>query len=178
VRLFTAIDIPDGVRENLQALIDHLRPSAGINWSRVDNLHITTKFVGEWPEVKLDQMKQALAAVKPAGAVEIAIRGIGWFPDARNPRVLWAGVEGGEKLAQLASVTEAALCELGVEKDDRVYSPHLTLARIRERVPVEKLRGAIGALPCTDFGSFRAAAFYLYLSAGGRYTRLAEFSCE
>ncbi len=144
----------------------------------MDNLHITTKFIGEWPEAKLDKMTRALAAVKPTVAVDVAIRGMGWFPNARNPRVLWAGVEADEKLKQLAAATEGAVHELGVEKEDRAYSPHLTLARIRERVPLDKLKGAIDNLPSTDFGSFRASAFYLYLSAGGRYTRLAEFSCE
>jgi RNA 2',3'-cyclic 3'-phosphodiesterase len=178
MRLFAAIDIADGVRENLRGLIDHLRPSARLSWSRVDTLHITTKFIGEWPETKLDEMKRALAAVKAAGSIDIAIRGIGWFPNAQNPRVLWAGVEADDKLAQLAQATEAAVEALGVEKEDRAYSPHLTLARIRGRVPLDKLRGAIDALPSMEFGSFRASAFCLYLSAAGRYTRLAEFSCE
>jgi 2'-5' RNA ligase len=176
MRLFAAIDIADGVRENLRALIDRLRPSATVNWSRVDNLHITTKFIGEWPEARLDEMKLALAAVKPTGSIDVAIRGIGWFPNAQQPRVLWAGVQADEKLAQLARATEGAVEAIGVDKEDRTYSPHLTLARIRERVPMETLRGAIEALPSTDFGLFRANVFHLYQSAGGRYTRLAEFS--
>ena len=175
MRLFVAIDIADGVRENLRALIDRLRPAARLSWSRVDNLHITTKFIGEWPEAKLDEMKRALEAVKTAGAIEVAIRGIGWFPNARNPRVLWAGVEADERLSQLAHATELAVEAIGVKKEDRAYSPHLTLARIRERVPLDTLRGAIDSLPSTDFGSFRATSFYLYLSAAGRYSRLAEF---
>ncbi len=176
MRLFTAIDIPEAVKVNLRVLIDRLMPTAKISWSRIDNLHVTTKFIGEWPEARLDELKSALAGMRGAGAIDISIRGIGWFPNARNPRVLWAGVQADRKLAELAAATENAVHAIGVEKEDRPYSPHLTLARIRERVPLDKLRSAIEGLPSTDFGSFRASSFYLYLSAGGRYTRLAEFS--
>jgi 2'-5' RNA ligase len=75
----------------------------------------------------------------------------------------------------LAHATEAAVCALGVEKENREYLPHLTLARIRERAPLDKLRREIEALPPADFGWFRADAFHLYESAAGTYTRLAAF---
>ena len=103
------------------------------------------------------------------------IGGLGWFPNARNPRVFWAGVTAGEGLRQLAHATEAALHSIGVPKDDREYSPHLTLARIRERVPLDALRKVIDSLESTEFGAFVAQEFYLYLSAAGKYTKLARF---
>ena len=140
----------------------------------MDKLHITTKFIGEWPEVRLDELKRALAGIPRAGSIEVAIRGLGWFPDDRRPRVLWAGIEGGEPLTMLARTTERAVAVLGVPVEDRPYSPHLTLARIREAVPLDPLRAAVGKT-AADFGSFRATEFSLYLSAEGRYTRLAGF---
>jgi 2'-5' RNA ligase len=92
---------------------------------------------------------------------------------------LWAGViceaPAGEGLRQLARATEDALHSIGVPKDDREYSPHLTLGRIRDRVPLDALRKAIDSVEDTEFGSFFANEFYLYLSAAGKYTKLARF---
>ena len=175
MRLFVAIDIPAGVRENLGALLDRLRPAAKLNWTTVERLHITTKFIGEWPEDRIEEMKRLLHGMDAAGAFEIGITGLGWFPHSRNPRVLFAGVQGGEPLQALAQATEQATHRLGIPLEERAYSPHLTLARVRDRVPLEALKRAIDALESTAFGTFRAQAFHLYLSSAGRYTKLAEF---
>jgi len=186
MRLFTAIDLPESVVEPLAGLIARLRPLAELAWTRAENLHVTTKFIGEWPEERLEELKRALESVGSPGAIEGEIRGIGWFPNARNPRVLWAGVHAGAALASLAHGTDAAVHAIGAAKEEREYTPHLTLARIRdrfsrdrapgERVSLDKLRAAIGEIESAEFGSFRASAFYLYLSTAGRYTRLAEFA--
>ena len=181
MRLFTAIDIPEDVRGTLRALLGRWKPLARISWSPVGNLHITTKFIGEWPEARLQEIKAALNAIPRCGAIDIAVRGLGWFPNDRHPRVFWAGIDGGEPLANLARATERAVEALGVSVeapavsiDARSYSPHLTLARIRESVPLDALRSAIAHITA-DFGAFRATEFFLYLSAAGKYTRLAAF---
>src|SRR5581483_5650316 len=150
MRLFAAIDIPEDVRRHLQTLVDLLRPTAHINWSPVANLHITTKFIGEWPEDRLEEMKAALRGVASTGPIEISVRSLGWFPNARHPRVFWAGIEASDQLAALAEATETAVAKLGVAKEDRKFSPHLTLARIRERVPMEAVLRAIEKLPAVD----------------------------
>jgi 2'-5' RNA ligase len=181
MRLFTAIDIPEDVVEGLRSLLKRLKPLAKLSWSRVENLHITIKFIGEWPEERLDEMKRALAATPAPSPVEIAVRGLGWFPNERRPRVFWAGIEGGEPLRSLAHATEQAVAQLGVPVEERPYSPHLTLARIKEAVPLDTLRQALQAMPSEcgfDFGSFRASSFFLYLSANGRYTQLARFPIQ
>jgi 2'-5' RNA ligase len=178
MRLFTAIDIPEDMMEGLRALLKRLKPLAKLSWSHVENLHITTKFIGEWPPERLDEMKRALAATRVPGPIEIAVRGLGWFPNERRPRVFWAGIEGGDPLRSLAHATEQAVAQLGVPVEERAYSPHLTLARIREAVPLDALRKALEALPSEcgfDFGSFQAPSFFLYLSANGKYTQLARF---
>ena len=178
MRLFTAIDIPGDLTEALRSFVSRLRPTAKISWSPVENLHVTTKFIGEWPEQRLDEMTRALASVPVTGSIEIAVKGVGWFPDERRPRVFWAGVEGGEALRILARATEEVVAELGVPVEKRDYSPHLTLARIRETVTLDRLHQTLQSFPLGcgfDFGSFRATRFFLYLSAGGRYTQLAGF---
>ena len=181
MRLFAAIDIPADVTEALRAFVDRLRPTAKIAWSPVENLHITTKFIGEWPEPRLDDMKWTLASVPVRGAIEITVKGVGWFPNSRRPRVFWAGVNGGEPLRTLARATEQTLAPLGVPVEEREYSPHLTLARIREAVALDRLRATIESFPAGcgfDFGFFKATQFFLYLSAGGKHTQLAGFPLE
>jgi 2'-5' RNA ligase len=175
MRLFAAIDIPDGVKDELRALLSRLKPLTKLQWSPVDNMHITTKFIGEWPDERLEDIKRALAPVTGMGTIDIEVRGLGWFPNPRQPRVFWAGVEGGQPLQKLAAATEEAVTGLGVPGETRPYSAHLTLARIRERVDLDALRKAAGTSETQSFGSFRAQAFYLYLSQGGKYTKLAEF---
>ncbi len=175
MRLFTAIDLPGEIKARLQAFVNRLRPTAKLAWSPVENLHVTTKFIGEWSESRLGELTAALAAVPSPGKVEIAIRGTGWFPNPRNPRVFFAGIESSQELPALARATEQALTVLGVSSEDRDFHPHLTLARRREAVPLEELRQVLAKIASDDFGSFQAASFFLYLSAGGRYTRLQEF---
>ncbi len=146
MRLFTAIELSAEVTENLRLLLDRLRPAAKLSWTRVENLHITTKFIGEWPEERLDEVKRALESVKSPGPIAIDIHGIGWFPDARRPRVLFAGVKAADELADLAQATDDALAAIGVEKEDRKYTPHLTLARVRTSAPLDGIRKALDSI--------------------------------
>ena len=181
MRLFTAINIPDDLTEALRSFVNRLRPTAKVGWSRMENLHVTTKFIGDWPEQRLDELKDVLASVPVNRAIDVTVKGIGWFPNPRHPRVFWAGVEGGEPLRDLARATENGLAQIGLPIEERAYSPHLTLARIRDAVPLECLHQTLQSLPTGcgfDFGSFKATRFFLYLSAGGKYTQLAGFPLE
>ena len=100
------------------------------------------------------------------------------IPNPHSPRVFWCGIEA-PGLAELAADTDRATAALGIESEKREYSPHLTLARIKEKMNLQPLREAIAALPGLDFGSFAARRFYLYQSklrpTGSVYTKLAEF---
>ena len=190
MRLFTAIDLPGEMLEKIGEFLARLRPLAKLRWTPVENLHITTKFIGEWPEARLQEMVAALTVVQDgilragcqpahvqgrianppqaASLHHIAVRGVGWFP-----RVFWVGVHGGEPLMELARATEQAVATLGVPLEARAYSPHLTLARVKDKVPMNPLIAAAGD---PDFGVFQATSFFLYLSANGKYSKLAEFT--
>ena len=172
MRLFTAIDLSPEMREKLAAFLAKLRPLAKLRWSPVENLHITTKFIGEWPEARIEEMKTALATVK-GEAIRISVRGLGWFPSTRRPHSFWTGVHGGEALLKLAAETDRATARIGVAVETRVFSPHLTLARINSSAPVAAIESAAGD---PDFGAFQATCFFLYLSSNGKYSKLAEFS--
>jgi 2'-5' RNA ligase len=176
LRLFTAIDIPAEVKARLAALLDRLRPLAKLHWIPVEKLHITTKFIGEWPEDRLGDLKKTLAGVTSPAPVDIEIQRIGWLPNPRSARILYAGVESSETLTALAAATERAAEGIGVPSEDRVYRPHVTLARTRKQIPLDALRRALSEIELSDIGSYQAASFALYLSASGKYTKLQEFS--
>jgi RNA 2',3'-cyclic 3'-phosphodiesterase len=178
MRLFTGLDLPAEVVRNLEKLLKELRPTARIQWSPPANLHVTTKFIGEWPEERLDELKAALAAVPSRAEIPLHIRKVGFFPNPHSPRVFWCGIEA-PGLAELAADTDRATSAVGIESEKRAYSPHLTLARIKEKVDLQPLREKIAARASLDFGSFTAAGFFLYRSqlrpTGSVYTKLAEF---
>jgi len=182
MRLFCGIDLPEDVRERLERLLMHLRPCAHLKWVTVYNLHLTLKFIGEWPEENLPQLESALRSIQKRPSVPLAVRGLGWYPNPRNPRVFWAAVEGGDALAGLAHDIEVKLEPLGIAKETRVFTAHLTLARIKEPVPLETLRNAVTQLGSAEFGSFPVDRFYLFRSqpgsAGSIYTKLSEFPLQ
>jgi 2'-5' RNA ligase len=179
MRLFTGIDLPKSVQDQLAALIGRVRSTARLRWSPTANLHLTTKFIGEWPQPRLDELVARLRTAPAGTRVDIRIRGLGWFPNPHSPRVFWAGVEASASLAELARATEQACAALGIAVEKRPFSPHLTLARIPQPVPLEALRKAVADLESVDFGSFTAPAYHLYLSSptatGSIYTSLADF---
>jgi RNA 2',3'-cyclic 3'-phosphodiesterase len=179
MRLFTGIELPSGILGTLEELLQRLKPSAQINWSPPRNLHITTKFIGEWREERLEELKTALASLSPRTPISISVEKLGFFPNPHSPRVFWAGIHADAGLANLARDTETALAALGIAKEDRAYSPHLTLARIKTPGKQPALLQAVAKLPSLDFGSFAADRFYLYHSktapSGSVYTKLAEF---
>ena len=180
MRLFTGIDIPQATAGQLQRLVDQLRPVADFKWSPLANFHITTQFIGEWPESRLEELHQCLDTVRCLKPFQIGIRGLGWFPNPHQPRVLSAGADGGQSLHHLAGAIHTSLQKIGAILETRPYSPHLTLARIAAGASLQRVRQAIAGLDNTDFGEFVADRFHLYLSspqpAGALYTQIRHFS--
>src|SRR5215475_10548782 len=101
MRLFTALDLPPDVAGNLQELLRRLKPTAQIQWTRPENLHITTKFIGQFADERLAELNRALAAVPRREAIAVKIRRVGFFPNPHSPRNFWCGIEapGLERLA-------------------------------------------------------------------------------
>jgi len=178
MRLFTGLDLPGEVTGNLEELLRKLKPAARIRWSPPGNLHITTKFIGEWPDGRVGEVKAAVGDMAGREAIGVRIRRVGFFPNERSPRNFWCGIEA-PGLAELAADTESALAELGIAREKRAFSPHLTLARISDPVDLGPLHRAIAGLGPLEFGGFTADTFFLYKSTltpgGSVYTKLAEF---
>jgi 2'-5' RNA ligase len=190
MRLFVALDIPESIRSAIAAYVDDLRRIApGAKWVRPETYHVTLKFIGEWKR----DVREVIAALEhvKAAPFDIAFRGCGFFPNARAPRVFWTGIDGGTSLVHFAHLVDERCSTLGIEKEDRAFSPHLTLARSGSGSPrpkkheplqpsMKQLAERTAVLPAPDFGTMHATGFYLYkseLSPGGaRYTKLENFA--
>ncbi len=177
--MFTAVDPSPEVHEALTRLLRRLQPTARLSWTKPENLHLTLKFIGEWREDRLEELTQALASVPAPPGFGVKFSGVGFFPNARSPRVFWVGIEPTPELAQLAAGMDRALQPLGIPPEKRAYSPHLTLARIQDRTPLGDLHREIESLPSREFGAFCPECFCLYQSqlrpGGSIYTKVAEF---
>jgi 2'-5' RNA ligase len=164
MRLFTGIALSPGVVEKLSAALEELRPTARINWSPLENLHITCRFIGAWHEERLADLKTALGTVAHARSIAIRISRFEFFPNPRHPHFLFAEVQAAPALAALVSALDQALLPLGVVAETRTYRPHVTLARTKTHTDIRGLREHIAAMSDFDFGSFDANEFHLYES--------------
>jgi RNA 2',3'-cyclic 3'-phosphodiesterase len=185
VRLFVALEIPSAVRDNLAALIDELRKTDAsgskfrLRWVRPENLHVTLKFIGHIDVARLDSVRPALAQVRSDSPVDIEFRGTGFFPGEKRPRVLWVGIKGSPKLPALAGEMDKRLEPLGIPRETREFTPHLTLARFDPPGISEKLRSVVRQNTDREFGSLRAGEFHLIESktkpSGAEYSTLQSF---
>src|SRR5260370_6428498 len=181
MRLFVALEIPSTVRENLAALLNSLRAiSPQTRWVRPENLHVTLKFIGEVPDTKLAAIRSALAGARSDQAVKLGCRRLGFCPNEKHPRVFWAGIEASPNLKGLAADIDRATEKLGIPREQRPFSPHMTLARFEPPGLPEKLRSAIQENAGRDFGSLRTNKFHLIesklKSSGAEYTTVESFS--
>lgn len=179
MRLFCGLALSYQVRRNIELLLEHLRPQASISWSPSANLHITTKFIGEWPEDDLPRLVEKLRELPPPGEMEVTVRGLGWFPNPHQPRVFFAGVAAPQELAMLHSDVDRTLATIGVKPGTKPYNPHLTLARIKDKPDLAALRRSVAELPSADFGKFTASKHLLFRSqlkpTGSVYSVISEF---
>ncbi|MGH7247403.1 MAG: RNA 2',3'-cyclic phosphodiesterase, partial [Pseudomonadota bacterium] len=149
MRAFIAIDLPEAVRAGLgrkQAefrAARESRPNDHISWARPEGIHLTLKFLGEISEDQTKQVTESLAALGSFEKFAVEIKGFGFFPDARRPRVFWAGLEAPPALGELAAQVEAAMQTLGFAPETRPFAPHLTLARFKNPKPQPALEALL-----------------------------------
>lgn len=114
-----------------------MRNSTGnrVRWARPENVHLTLRFLGD---VQQEDLGDLCAALEEACAkhtpFDASLSGLGAFPSERRARILWAGIgAGSERLRSLAADLDAVLSPLGFEREERAYTPHLTLGRVRHQ---------------------------------------------
>ncbi len=142
LRLFIAFETPPEVTERALEIIRLLRAaSAEVSWERAEKMHCTLKFLGSTPEGRVTGIAGALsgaaAAIPP---FRLRYRGLGCFPDRREPRIVWAGIENEDGvLARLHQEIEKSMVAMGYAREERAFRPHLTLGRVRSSRNSKKL---------------------------------------
>ena len=201
-----ALELPTEIKQAIGDATAQLKAKCrpgrdgGVRWSRPEGMHVTLKFIGhaigDAETERLDALRAALGTVRSPGPVEMRFRGVGFFPDARRPQVLWCGVEASGNLAQLAAGIERVLEPAGIPGESRAFVPHLTLARFRPRRDdarkrdsrgttaassgVDELVRAAAEMASIDFGSAHETEFHLFESilkpAGAEYRKIETYS--
>jgi 2'-5' RNA ligase len=161
-RLFTALDPPDPVLDALQAFRDAQDLPVRARWTPMDNHHITLRFIGDVDDDRVDAIDNALAGVRvPSFLVEP--KGLGVLPSRRKPRVLTARIDPTEPLRALYSAVEDALAAVDIEREERTYRPHITLARLQDAKP-ERLYAALREMEGPRLDAFPVDRYHLYES--------------
>jgi len=147
LRLFVACELPEGMRDALAHVQDDLRRAGAprLRWVRPEGIHITLKFLGEVERERVPEIAHALTDAIVPFRLEMTPNVLGAYGGSRI-RVVWVGLEGGvERLAELARRVDDALAAAGFDRERRPFSPHLTLARVPDRLPMPE-RTALAAL--------------------------------
>lgn len=183
LRAFLASELPVSLQDAIQSAASGLHKTLGsdlIRWVPAHNVHLTLKFLGDVSPTNLDLIKQILtreAAQYPAFDLEVG--GIGSYPASRRPRVLWVGLNAPAALISVQHAIETAASRLGYESEERGFSPHLTIGRVRQNVSaaeLQKIRSALEETKVGKIGSTRVDAVHLFKSdlqpSGSVYTKL------
>ena len=158
MRLFLGVELAPTLKAaaaeasaSAQATIQQTAPRAPIRWVNPENLHITTWFLGEVDDERANRLRAVLEAPFATRRFTLRLEGVGTFPPAGRPRVLWIGIsQGVESLAALYQELAQRLPTLGFEPERRAYTPHLTLARVKEirAADAAAVRRTLGSLRC------------------------------
>lgn len=127
MRLFIAIEIPDDLKKTIGGLRVDI---PGARWVPAEQLHLTLAFLGEVEENRAGELSERLALIHTP-PFQLNFSGTGCFPNRRRPRVLWAGLEPHPRLMHLAAGVHGAVLACGIPLEERPFSPHITLARLK-----------------------------------------------
>ena len=189
LRAFIASELPPALQDSIQTATAKLRETLGdglIRWVPPHNVHLTLKFLGDVSTSSLELIKQMLLTeASQFAAFDAHVEGLGCYPNVRRPRVLWVGLKAPAELVSLQRGIEAASARLGYESEERDFSPHLTIGRVRQNVSsgdMHRLRTAMESCQIPMLGTVHVDAVHLFKSElrpeGSIYTRLFSAPLE
>lgn len=181
MRTFIAIEIPSEVKSALAALQTELRRAgADVSWTKPENLHLTLNFLGEVDERRIAEVEKACvdlaAEFQP---FTLSLNDTGVFPNARQPRVFWAGLSGEvENVAEMHKLLNERLAPIGFKREEKRFHPHLTIGRLKSNKKTRELLALADAhrLPALSFVVTEIVLMKSELHpAGSEYTPMARF---
>lgn len=171
------MDIGDAVRLTLARIQDELRRThPGIKWVAPENIHLTLAFLGDiFPEQTGPLAGELDGATRNIRPFTCTAEGLGTFGPPQSPRVVWAGInQGADALIELQKVVAETVCKFGLKPEDRLFHPHLTLARVKFARTSRHLRERLASMPAPSPVAFQVSAVQLMrsqlLPAGPTYT--------
>jgi 2'-5' RNA ligase len=180
LRCFIAIEIPETIRRSIDDSIAVLKKSgAEVKWVACENIHLTMQFLGETEEALIPKIKEALDKIlSPYLPFYIRISNVGCFPDGRRPRVIWVGVEESRPLINLYKDIADAMEGLGYKKEERNFTPHVTIGRVKSNRNMPELSRRLEEVRSIRFSDFEVRNITLMKSelkpSGAKYYSLAE----
>lgn len=159
IRLFVAVPLPGDIRQRLALLSGGI---PGASWLAPDTLHLTLRFIGEVEEDVAADIDDALARIR-LPAFSLGLAELGLFATGRNLRTLWAGVERSAPLARLQAKVETAVVAAGLPPEGRKFTPHVTLARLKN-APRGRVEQVLAGHAGFRAGPFAVDRFTLYSS--------------
>jgi RNA 2',3'-cyclic 3'-phosphodiesterase len=183
IRAFIAIDLSPEIHQRLKEVLDNYREQLikiPIRWVVVTNIHLTLKFLGDVSLSNLNLLTDMIQAeVSSHHQFEISVGGSGAFPNNRQPRVIWVGVEAPQELVVILNGIETATARLGYAREERAFSPHLTLGRVSRNATSHDVKAISQTLDQTRVGFLGATwveKIHLYRSdlrpTGAVYTQI------
>jgi 2'-5' RNA ligase len=188
-RLFIALAVPEDVKDRVERAQQQMRRAlrdGGVKWTPREQFHLTLSFLGNVPRQAIDGLASSLqAACRGFGALRLQAAGVGFFPNARRPRVIWVGMrDADERLAQLAKAVQEVSRQITGEAPEERFAGHLTLGRVKElrSGTAESLARAAEPLAAEVFGDWRAGEARLMRSElssqGARHSVVSVISLE
>jgi RNA 2',3'-cyclic 3'-phosphodiesterase len=180
MRCFVALELDESIKDHLVAVQGSLKQLGGkVGWGTREQMHLTLKFLGEVAEDVVPRAVEAIrSAAKGIVPFDFVVEGLGAFPPSGSPRVLWAGIRPCEPLGRLHARIEEKFKPLGFEPENRDFTPHLTLGRVKEQVDAKAYRKMIAEHRADPFGTQRTEKVVLFSStlrpAGAVYAPIAE----
>jgi 2'-5' RNA ligase len=181
VRSFLAIELPKPIIKKIEEVQGDLKSThAEVRWMSPEKIHLTLKFFRNIEESRIDLIFKSIEEpIRNTLPFSLKVRGVGAFPNLKNPRVIWMGlVEGREVLVSLQKQIETQLEKVGFQPEDRPFHPHLTLGRMKSSRGKEELVGRMEKYKEEEFGDFQVERVILFKSdlrpTGPIYTPLRE----
>jgi 2'-5' RNA ligase len=183
LREFIAVEIPPEIHQAIEKQTAPIRAALNtslVRWVPVENIHLTLKFLGDVSPANLGLLEQMLIAeICQHQAFEMRFGGLGAFPNPKRPRIIWIGIQAPAGLVTLQHGIEAATATLGYPDEERPFSPHLTIGRVKQNVDsagMQKIRTALEGMQVGALGMARVGAVHLFKSdlkpSGAEYSRL------
>jgi RNA 2',3'-cyclic 3'-phosphodiesterase len=188
VRLFVAVEIGETLSRQVAKISRELQrraadaaPRAKVTWIPADRMHLTIRFIGEVDDGTASLVRQALETPLAVGPFSVTVCGVGTFPKSGTPRVVWLGVtEGRNELLAIEREVTSRMTPVGIPDENRTYSPHLTLARVRDPAGLKTAR-LVDGLTERRIGTSHIDTITLFHSKlspkGPTYTPLLRVRC-